>query len=159
MRRTRWVLLATSVVLFVGAAVALAAPHSGKYSGKSTQKSAEPLSFKVTTNGKSVTDFSPTFLANCTKKSSANKSFAITTTGGAAASIKHGSFTGKFTGSIANSKDKTLATAKGTIAGKFSNAHSAKGTYSIHFTFNSKAGPLSGYKCVTGTVHWTARHA
>lgn len=158
MRRTRSILLATLAVLLVGAAVALAAPQSGKYSGKSTQTSPQPMSFKVTSNGKSVTDFSPTFLASCTKKSSASKRFSISTTGGATASIKHGSFTAKFSGSIANTKNKTLATAKGTIDGKFSNAHSAKGTYAIHFTFNSKAGSLSGYKCVTGTVHWTARH-
>ncbi len=158
MRRTPAVAVVACAVLLLCAAVALAAPKSGKYKGKSTGANSQPLRFQVSSGGKDLVDFSPTFEVTCTKRNSTDQTIIITTNGGARTAIKHNAFNGKFSGAISQGSKK-LATAHGRFEGSFSDSKTASGTYSVQFTLNNAAHSLKGYHCTTGTVHWNAKHA
>jgi hypothetical protein len=144
-------------LLLAGAAVALASPRAGKYRGSA---GSLPLVFGVASGGKSITNFEPTFVGNCTKRGHPKVvTPTITTDAGLSLAVAHSGFSARGVNGEIRTKNHLIATGTDQVSGHFVTQHSAKGTYSVQFTFNKFApAPYPGYHCSTGTLNWTAAH-
>jgi hypothetical protein len=138
------------------AATALAAPAAGPYAGATSQ--ALPLAFRVSANGKAVTDFEPTFTARCGKAGAPSLTTPkIVTDVGPSLTVTRGVFSARNSGGTLRSGGQAVATVLDQVDGRFRSAYAAKGTYSVTLSFNAKAPhDFAGYRCRTGTLTWTA---
>ncbi len=154
--RLRWagaVALVTSLLI---SATALGAPNGGRYSGPITTDGGT-VAFHVANKGKSVLDFQPTFPVTCKKAGQPNQSVSITTDVGTDMAIHHNAFKLHTTKARIHNGSAVYALGTENISGTFVSKHSASGTYSLTFTFNSTAPKgLPGFHCATGKLHWSA---
>jgi hypothetical protein len=143
-------------VLALAAAALAATPKSGAWSGKTSQ--SLPVTFQVSRNGQQVLNFEAEFSGRCTKSGAPTvPSPDITTDAGRTLTIAHGTFSTTATNGKIHKGSKVYATASDKLSGRFTSSRTARGTYSVTFTFNSGAPEgLAGYHCTTGTVTWTA---
>jgi hypothetical protein len=160
MRLRRALGIALAASLWIAVATAIGAPRAGDYKGTNSRGLPEPVTFRVSSTGKDVLDFQPTFAVSCTKKGLADQSIVITTDVGTNLPIHKSAFKLRSTHARIHNGSVVYAIATLSVKGSFPTKHTARGTYSVSFTFiHSAPSGFGGYHCTTGKVQWTATHS
>ena len=154
MRALKHAFVALAVVLgLLSAGTALASqpfhPQAGSYSGGTSQTGGS-VSFKVSKSGTAVKGFTAEILTTCTKGSAVQEiHLHVNPTPDMQIHKRAFGFHSSF--NIDNGT-AVIANGKGALSGKFTSAKSASGSFEFPWTFDSRAGSLSGFHCDAGKV-------
>jgi hypothetical protein len=144
-----------AIVLIWATVASGAMPSSGaEFSGETSQP-AGSVNFEISSDGTLVTDFTATMTAACTKKKS-EKRIEVGLTPTSRIRIREGGAFSHVGGFTLLNGSEVIGSGTGSVSGVFTSSTEASGSLNFPWTYYSNAGLLSGYKCETGKVTFSA---